>query len=360
MQKSGNNSTQFQINELNIGLTESELRDIFSKESELLLKEAQIIAEDIARKRLADYTNILLPKLVKSEMLNSFSEPSVQLLFKNTEKTAISTTRNYDYEMLSELLIHRIRRKEDYCIKSSVNKAIEIIDQISEDALLGITLSFAILMLHPQSGNVQDGLKIMDDLFNKIIENNTLPIGLSWIENLEIVGALRIVPFSRKDNMDSLYFKGFNGYACVGIKNDSELYRDTIEKFSKYDIPMNLLTPNYLINGYSRLEILNIEALETIEFLKTMPDGNTNIFRLTNQQKQILKEVFNSYDKSDILINEVKLKFNDLLYSYKSLGSVIKWWNEIVDKTNYDINAVGKVLAHANAKRIDSSLPDLN
>lgn len=45
-----------------------------------------LIAEDTAIKRFDNYTNVLVPKLVKAELLQSFSEPSIQVLFKQSEK----------------------------------------------------------------------------------------------------------------------------------------------------------------------------------------------------------------------------------------------------------------------------------
>ena len=70
--------------------------------------------------------------------------------------------------MLSELLINRVRKDNDYVIKAATNKAVEIIEDISEEALLGITLLFAIQNLVPEAGISNVGLKVLDSLYGKI------------------------------------------------------------------------------------------------------------------------------------------------------------------------------------------------
>lgn len=71
-QKAGDNSNQFQIATINVGLTQEEVRKIIKKENELLLIEYKIIALEVAQKRLDDYTDVLIPKLVKAELLTAF------------------------------------------------------------------------------------------------------------------------------------------------------------------------------------------------------------------------------------------------------------------------------------------------
>lgn len=125
VQKAGDNSTQVQANLVQIGIDEKRVREIIKEENKLALKEMSLIAEDTAIKRFDNYTNVLVPKLVKAELLQSFSEPSIQVLFKQSEKTAVCTEREKDYELLSELLIHRIRKNGNYTTSAAIGKAVE-------------------------------------------------------------------------------------------------------------------------------------------------------------------------------------------------------------------------------------------
>ena len=44
--------------------------------------------------------------------------------------------------------------------------------------------------------------------------------------------------------------------------------------------------------------------------------------------------------------------------SYEALKMVRLWWDELPH--SFDITSVGKVLAHANAKRYNDKVPDLD
>ena len=46
--------------------------------------------------------------------------------------------------MLTELLAHRVEKKSDRKTKASISKAVEIVDQIDDDALCGLTVVYAI------------------------------------------------------------------------------------------------------------------------------------------------------------------------------------------------------------------------
>lgn len=54
-----------------------------------------------------------MPKIVQIDgALEKFAEPSFQFLLTEAHKTAASTERKADYELLSELLVHRIQKGE--------------------------------------------------------------------------------------------------------------------------------------------------------------------------------------------------------------------------------------------------------
>ena len=101
IQKARDNTTQISVDTVKLGIDEKRVREIIKEENQLALREMKIIAEDTAIKRLDNYTNVLVPKLVKTEMLEAFSEPSIQVLFKQSERTAVCTERQKDYELLS-------------------------------------------------------------------------------------------------------------------------------------------------------------------------------------------------------------------------------------------------------------------
>ena len=68
IQEAGDNSQQFMANTVIVNnnyLTEEQVKTIIKNEISNVLKENQLVANDIAHKRLNEFGNILLPKLVK-------------------------------------------------------------------------------------------------------------------------------------------------------------------------------------------------------------------------------------------------------------------------------------------------------
>lgn len=151
-------------------------------------------------------------------MLEAFSDPSIQMVFRKTQKTAMCTDRPFDYEMLSELLAHRVKKDKDYVVKAAINKAVEIIEDISEESLLGLTLLFAIMNLQPESGIMSEGLAVLDSLFGRLVDGNALPCGKSWMDNLEIVQVIKSMPYSVNSKFYNYLIKKLDGYFKDGIE----------------------------------------------------------------------------------------------------------------------------------------------
>jgi len=77
----------------------------------------------------------------------AFCDPSFQFLLVEAQKTAASTDRTTDYDILSELLAFRARRLDDRNVRIGVKHAVKIIEDISNEALLGLTLLHAVYIL---------------------------------------------------------------------------------------------------------------------------------------------------------------------------------------------------------------------
>ena len=74
----------------------------------------------------------------------------------------------------------------------------------------------------------------------------------------------------------------------------------------------------------------------------------------------ILDEIYNLYDKLPENINNAKSNFCRLIESYPNIIKVKNWWDTNIKTCGVCITAVGKVLAHTNAKCLDSNIPDLD
>lgn len=355
-QKAGNNSIQYQVENINFGISEERVRNIIDREKEIILKESSIIAEQKALERLNSFEEVLVPKLVEDEIAKNFERPEIQVLFRETEKTAICTDRKKDYELLSELLVHRIKREGNYTTCAAITKAIKDVDIISEDALRGLTIVFAITTYVPISSDIEQGLKVLDNLYGKIIEGDTISLNdISWIDNLEIINAVKTKSYTKNKKLEDFFYESFNGYSSLGIKKESDDYNLAIDELRKKGIPSDLLVSNTLNEEYVRVPCINLNDFDGIKLTAIMND-KIMIIDLAEKQKEVLRKIVDSYYDKKSIKNEFVCK----LKQYKHINEVIEWWNTNMIEHSFDITPIGRVIAHTNAKSIDSSLPDLD
>lgn len=334
------------------GASEQQLRQIIRTEIELALKQNQILAEDRAREKLSNFSDKVLPKLVKAEMLDAFSDPTIQMFYRTAQQTAISSERDIDYDVLSELLVYRINNKGDIAKKASITRAAEIIDKISDDALLALTVKYC-NNLEPVSGNIHEGLSALDDMYKKILDGKEIPVDNDWIDNLEILGLARIESIAEMKRFEDILFSKLKGYSSKGIEKNSKLFEETIEKLSANKIPSSVLTEHELNPNHMRIAVVNKENIENFIF-----ENKNSSMPISETQKNILEEVWNTYQNDNSSEQIIKEAFCNKIKEFVYLNKVMKWWNQNL-KPALIINSTGRVLANTNAKRLNENLPDM-
>lgn len=361
IQEAGSNSQQFMANTLiinNNGLTEKQLSTFLKNEIENTLRENQLLANDIALKRLNEFKDIFLPKLVKNEMLDIFKEPEIQILFKEAQRTAICSNRKLDYELLSELLIHR-KKNNNVNKNVAISNAVEIIDKITEEALFVLTIIYVVEHFSPISGNIDEGFKLLDELFGKILQDNKLPNNDEWIENLEINRAISLNTLGNTKKISDFWFEKFTSYSQIWIKKDSEEFYKLCEELKKNNIPIDILIDNPLDTNFNTLKILQKEQVDNL-LIENSKQSLSFQMPITAKQKNIIESIFDNNKFKKNGNNNESILFNQKLNEYKNLKYVNEWWNKNVTRFSIRLNSIGKVIAHTNAKNIDPSLPNLD
>ncbi len=352
IQKAGNNSTQVQASVVNFynGITEQRAREIYQEESQKI-QELTHEASQIAIQRVRELENRVIPKLSQIEKgLDFFSNPDFQFVLLDAQKSAARSDRPVDYDLLSELLIHRVKNDDDKVKRLGIKKAIEIVDSVADEALLGLTVFHSVTTFNPNSGDVEFGLKILDDLFGKIMYDE-LPQGSHWLDHLDILGAIRMNTVSQMKSFADFYSNKLSGYVCTGIEKSSEDYIKAKKLLDEINISSDILIDNILNPGYVRLPIVSLNNINFISKVIHIP--------LSEGQNVILKEIVSLYSKKDAnLIQQVKHNFFMELEQRPYLKLLKEWWDKI--PFGITITEVGKVLAHVNAQRCDKSLPPLN
>ena len=363
LQKAGDGANQYQANTIIVqnGIDEKRAREIYNEMFAVTRKELTADAYDVACRRVNEFEDDLIPKMQKIDgALDAFADPAFQFMITNAHKTAASTDRPADYALLSELLIHRIQRGENRITSAGVGRAVEIVDKIADDALLGLSVAFAVEQVTPLSGHVGQGMDVLEDFFSKLCYDQ-LPIGVTWLDHLDILDAVRLSSFGGLKKLEDFYAEKMPGYCTAGILKDSEAFTDAQKIISDSALPREILVPNELNPEYYILPIIDESSIDNISFSQTrMVNGIviTTPIPVTAEQKQAMKKIYSLYTKDPNVLQEIKNQFLTEILNRRNLATVREWWNSI--PSSFSITAVGRVLAHANAKRCDNTLPDLN
>ena len=176
--------------------------------------------------------------------------------------------------LLSELLVHRIEKGNDRHVRTGVHRAVEIVEDISDEALLALTVVHSVNSFIPTSSDVNHALDILNGLFEKIMYSE-LPVSNNWIEHLDILDAIRINQLGTFKSIEDIYTTMLNGIAVVGIKKDSEEYNQAKDILQKNGLNFNMiLVVNALNPDFVRININNIEEVENLKIIHSVDRGN--------------------------------------------------------------------------------------
>jgi len=340
-QKAGDNAQQIQAGTIiiNNGISEERARAVITEMQAQARQEYTELACQIIDARMKDFEESLAHMIKKNEEdLSFFAEPSFQIALKKAQISAAKTNSKDDYNLLAELLDDHVKSKEDRKQKSAINKALEIIGEVDNQALCALTIFSLLqrLMVTTQSQNIS--LKTMDNLFEKLLYID-LPTGLSWQDHLDILGAVRISTIWGQTKFVDYFSNMYKGYVCIGIKNNSISFFEAIRILNNANIDKSLLVKNNLLDGYVRIDTPSLGAVEYQGF--------------PNIQVEAFKKVFSLYENNTALIEKVKTAFETELLEFENIQKVKVWWDSMAYSIN--ITSVGNVLATANLERITSS-----
>lgn len=352
-QKAGDNSQLIQAQTVIVsGISEQRAREIFDEKFAITRKELTQEAVVEAQSRIKKLEDNLIPKIKKvDDGLKAFADPSFQMLLVEAQKTAASTEREEDYDLLSELLVDRIKIGQNRNERAGIHHAIQIIDDISSSALQALTLFYIIQNVLPSS-DIDSGLKSLDEIYGKFIKE-PLPLGMEWIEHLDLLRALRINSFGRFPQIEDIIVQISQDFAEVGINKDSVEYKNALTLLTSTGLPIKgVFICNPALDNYVRLNITSIEDIESLSLINGLT-GNS--IPLSDIQKNTLKKIRATYSKDKTLIKTMKEFILQKWLSHSNLCTFINWWRQI--PVSFNVTVAGNLLANANANRIDPFFP---
>ena len=357
-QFAGKNSNQFQASNMIVlnGVDEKRVREICQEFKEFTLREVAQTALETANARIEKLETKLVPRIASIENgVSSLSDPEFFSLLKRIQLSAAESNRESDYEMLSELLCHRIKHKNDMMNKAAINKAVSIVNQIDDKALNALTIFYFAEKFYPVSGMITNGLNVLNDYFSEIMYGD-FPLGSEWVEHLDLLGALRQSSIERLKKLPDYYAEKMEGYWSGGIKVDSEEYSQAQQMLQECKLPLDILISHELDSECVRIPVVNRASIDNYHFTSCVQNIVVNI-PFTDAQKECVRKIYDISLKDDEAKQKRKAKFCELLQNFPSLKKVIDWWNQI--DVGIKLTGAGRVLAHANAQRCSPNIPSL-
>lgn len=350
-QTAGDNSVQNQVeNQYNYsstqinqyyGVTPTEVvsmaTTVYNQMYALSVKNYAKIASTTVEEKVHALRCELFPRLERIEgALEKFKDPRFEFLLLDAQIAAAKTDRPEDLGLLSELLCCHVQKGTDKKIDAGISHAIRIVDEIDNDALCALTIVCAVMFYSLASNNLKEGLSFLNNLYDKLIYTR-LPIGVDWLDHLDMLGALRMTPFAFGKSKEYFCSK-YSKYACTGVKKGTNDFDKVIDVLKTNNFPCSVLVDNECLDGYMRLDI-------------------ADDFELKQEEKEALLQVKNYYTKDNVAMRLACDNFIKMWDSYENLKKVRTWWDTIPQ--DFNISHLGRVLAQTNLKRIDPSLPDL-
>ncbi len=360
VQKSGDNSSQVMaevINNYYVGINEKRAREICMEVfNTTIRKELTDEARILAEQRVEKLENILIPKMqIIDNALDEFSNPDFQILLSSAHKTAISTERLNDYDRLSELLIKRVKVGKDRKYSTAIKKAIEVLDEVSDEGLLALSVYSCTHKIRPTCGEITQGLNVLENMYGKIINNDTLP-GHNWIENLDTLNVIRIQSFLKLSGLIDSLAEYLSGYCCTGIKKDTKEYVEAHKLLYTNLLPNSILIDHELNEGYVRLS-LTIKGDYSNKILVTHNQEQKQIsIPLSKEQCNCLEQIEKMYDKNTQIVSKVKNRLVAECNNRKNIREIDKWINSF--PVGFTMTNIAYVLGYSNAKKHYADLPE--
>lgn len=333
-------------------------REIFDEKWAETMKSQVAESREKVINRKNTFDEILLQRLKKVEDgFNSLADPAFLFQLAEAQKSASTTDRKLDYELLSELLAKRTKVGNDRAMQIGIKRAVEMLPFVPDEALTGLTMSFCIASLIPETGDIDLALKTLDNSYKLIIDDTNLPKGKGWLDALETANLVKIgfnsissLKKSRDINIQKL-----KPLASPGILKNSDRYQQAVSNLVEVGLNEKVLVDHLLNDKYVRVNLKSVEDVESSKFEKDLGHGIKMSIIMSDNQKNALKAVFGLYETDAAIISDFENRLVDEMAKYPNLKKVNDWWDGLTYV--FDLTMTGRILANANAKLHDSGIP---
>lgn len=171
IQKAGDNANQIQTQTFvqNVGISEERVYDIVSAACDRAIESCLMESRLAVEQRLNSFKDELYAIVGNQlQLFESLREPSCAATLGVAANAAARTNSADDHQMLAELLVKRFESPSDRRVATGVNKAIEIVEFLTDEELAGLTVFFAVNGYTPSSGVISDGIEALAGIYEKL------------------------------------------------------------------------------------------------------------------------------------------------------------------------------------------------
>ena len=344
-QRAGADSLQIQAaGDINLGVSEDRAREIALDTAQQVLSSFTHEANTVIQDRILKLDDRVIAALVRENRLQVFADPGFQRTYRKAQEGAAASERDADYDLLAALLVDRAERGAQRTIRAGIERSIEIVDRIDEEALRGLTVLQAVAQYSPMAGDIDLGLETMNRLLGQLLDG-PLPQGGEWLDHLDVLDAVRVNSGGELRKFNDFWpTTHMPGYMSAGAVDSSVPKTYMIGPIA---IPW-MVEPHKLKDGFVRVSapsksiFIGYHSAMDPSIVQTLSDDADAIFHLS---------------EIDESCREPLMGF---IRAIPKLKAIEEWWEQISGSVS--VTAVGRVLARANAERLDSEnvLPSLS
>lgn len=339
------------------GVTKEEAESIAKTQAKQIASYYFEQSQNLAMQRMTEFSEKMMDDFIRyQQSLGVFSDPSFVYQFREAQLNAAQTDRQSDYKLLTQLLLRRCQKRNVKYIQTGISGAIKIINEISDDSLIALTILMCVIQINPISNDVDIGLETLDKLYKSIIQDTKLPTDYSWFDQLDVLKAIRINTASSFTNFDDFMSRKLARYVELGIEINSSQYKEVLQIENDFPFAMhksNYFMPNYIVIPYSKDDYEKITIQES---------DNKSLYLSQFVSKEnyvsLIEKLRSLYVKDDVLEKKIKDEFIKKLSSYETISKVREWWNQLPH--HCEITSIGRALAHAYAQNLVPNFPPLD
>ena len=344
-QRAGSNAQQIQVSGdlvVSTGVTEARAKEIALEAARSVIADFSDEAKVIGANRIGHFDQRLVSDFAADGHLSAFADPAFHVSLRQAQLGAASTERLSDVDMLVGLLAQRVTKGHDRIMRAGLTRAVQIVDQVDEDALAGLTAFVSVEQWGPSGGGLHDGLDTMERLYSELIADE-LPGGEDWLNHLDLLDAVRVNRMAPLKSFDDYYpHSHFPNYVSRGIEAGSSIEQTVSAKLKELGFHLSLVE-HELKPGFRRVDVPTIKQVRVALTDAGCPSG--------------LSESIEAVLKRDLAVDEIEASLLPLVVEEISnrprLAKLRLWWNGI--PYAFTVTAVGRALAIANVKRLNVS-----